>query len=1304
MIYTIFADGNLLYSSQYANDERAVINPTLKVEMGKAGALDFTLLPTHYLYTQIHEMLTEVTVACDGYELFRGRVTKVTDDFFRHRKVSCEGDLAYLLDTVTYKITDTFTPRTLLQFCIDCHNSQLLDDNNEPYCESDAKKLFVVGDVTIDEADETVSIEMSSNQSTMQTIEGFLVNVYGGFLKTRYDDGKTYLDYVKDYNYVNNQPIRFGFNMQSMEKSNDAKDLYTVLMPIGSDDLTIDSVNDGSPFIEMPGLVAKYGRIIKTHTFDNVTEPRRLLQKAQKYITDNMPGFAASETFKIKAVDMHMFDGSIDQIVVGDVVQIVSEPHGVDVTKECLSISYKLEDPSNNEYEFGVPDQTKEQKDAKASKKISSGLGYSARSAAAEVKTVSSDVKSLGTQMAKGLEDTLNKIDKNKTDIETALATAKAELNQNIANNKELIDKNAENIETNTGEIEEAFNTISSNKTSIESALETAKTNLKNLIDDNTASINKNTADIETNTGDIEEAFNTISSNKTSIESALEQTKSDFNERIKTKADKGSLIQQINESQETQTINQGKIKLTPDAVINAVNGGKDSDRTDIIKPDKIQLGSGNEKLSDKIQLDSNNNVTLSTLLVGTTGSFVTLSNGSATAPTLSTTAGGKVRIVGSGTTQYYDLDASNVGKLVTDIQVIPSGSESNTFQLQQKTIGNPSWANVSPNGTFSRATSLSGTWSGANLTVTADPQGNTYDVYHRVGLKGPTGGGQPGASFSIVMEAQTEQDTSGYVERGSSYGYLALVGSRANANVVVGPNSDGSVVVGMLPVGSLYTTGKTDGETRAKNSVLRSVEWQDDGTNVDLLLNYSDDSTEIWTVTDDSNKIANSLSLSDDVALDTSTNHVKGYAYITGSGQDVGYYIKRSPIDVDVSSLVTDVTAAKNSVKVTGPTWQIAPSPSVIANYNIATFTTDAPSPSSSTPRSTALYILRAEEWVGNVMYVYLNHTNNSDTNRLARIKVDASDLVSDATTAGRNSVTVSAPTCGNQTPAVSDNAVRTTVNIKAVASNDNSNNADFALEKGTYNPTSSSTYHCVNLKEGGTVIGRCSVQDIYTTGKSDGWGDAAADGFLPTTADTSSSSITPSIPSSTVDGVPVSRTYSLDSDNSYVYLNTTVDGNTVTVARASNNSSGGGSGQGGIASVTATDPVGDVYDNHLLGEIKITPNSGSNVFRYIKLKPGTSWSSGKFPVNAYFSTTTTLPAGGSDVRIARIWIDPPDDYGSGASHSPSAGSVSLAGGSSSLGNRIRAGSISRPTAYSYIFFTASCGGTSKDFYISVGT
>ena len=106
--------------------------------MNKAGSLEFTILPSHRLYDSLEKMKTKVFQ--DYQLLFFGRVLNDTTDFYRQRKVYCEGCLSYLVDSIFEPSKGKRTVEEQLKKIIDCHNGQV-----------EADKKFTIGTITIDE-------------------------------------------------------------------------------------------------------------------------------------------------------------------------------------------------------------------------------------------------------------------------------------------------------------------------------------------------------------------------------------------------------------------------------------------------------------------------------------------------------------------------------------------------------------------------------------------------------------------------------------------------------------------------------------------------------------------------------------------------------------------------------------------------------------------------------------------------------------------------------------------------------------------------------------------------------------------------------------------------------------------------------------------------------------------------------------------------------------------------------------------------------------------------------------------------
>lgn len=390
-MFSIYVDGELLYRPD-GDIDCAATDPVLRLEMGKSGSLTFGLPVTNALYGRLQKLVSIVQVFYDEQEIFEGRVLTLTRDFDNTLQVECEGELSYLVDSV--QRNDAFTGKTteLLAEIISRHNEMV-----EPF------KQFKMGKVTVEERDITITgqsdkttdddgnfdyrqIEINSTtnewRDTLDYIETCLINYCGGYLRARRDaTGDLYLDWIADYYDQTTQTIEFGVNMLDLKEEDNVNDIFTILIPLGTNNLTIEEVNDGSPMLVDEERVAKYGRIIKTKTFDSVSKPETLKENGERYLREN--GFP-KVTLTINAVDLHQCDKNVEMIRLGDRVRVLSVPHSIGDYLVCTEIEYDLADPANTEYTFGQPTQSLTQRWRKDAQKSGGGGGGAAEAASEE--------------------------------------------------------------------------------------------------------------------------------------------------------------------------------------------------------------------------------------------------------------------------------------------------------------------------------------------------------------------------------------------------------------------------------------------------------------------------------------------------------------------------------------------------------------------------------------------------------------------------------------------------------------------------------------------------------------------------------------------------------------------------------------------------------------------------------------------------------------------------------------------------------------------------------------------------------
>ena len=385
-MFYLYADGKLI--SQPLEDSLIVLSPRLTLELGKAGSFEFSMPPTNAYYGEMRKLKTMITVNLDDTELFRGRVLSHDRRFNNVKKIYAEGELAYLVDSVQKTERYVGTTHDLFRKAIAAHNAQ-----------TDPEKRFTVGNITIENRDiiitgtseefedletgafdyKQIAINATSNDwpTTYDYIQSNIIEYCGGYLMTRRENGVTYIDLVSETGNSSIQDIQFGTNVLDITEEATAEEVFTVLIPIGDENLTIESVNNGSRELVDEAAKAEYGRIVKTRVFENVTDPNTLLENGRRFLAnhENVP-----VTFTVNAVDMHLIDKDISEIRLGDSVLVYSQPHGISMRLVCTRIEYDLENPANNTYTFGNPKQTLTQRyrqDKRKEENNSSGSGGS---------------------------------------------------------------------------------------------------------------------------------------------------------------------------------------------------------------------------------------------------------------------------------------------------------------------------------------------------------------------------------------------------------------------------------------------------------------------------------------------------------------------------------------------------------------------------------------------------------------------------------------------------------------------------------------------------------------------------------------------------------------------------------------------------------------------------------------------------------------------------------------------------------------------------------------------------------------
>lgn len=351
-MYRVLCDGKTLHDVR--DEEYMLLGPKVALELNKTGNFDFSILPRHPNEGIINKLKSKIEVYEDSELLFSGRSLTDEMDFQRTGQISCEGELAFLLDTVqrahTYgwdsgEVNKIETNVDIFRALIAEHNSQAGSD-----------KQFTVGTIDIDS--ERIKKLATNYETTWDFINTNFLGKYAGYLRVRHENGIRYLDYVKQYGKVSNQVIRFGENLLDLKKYTKAENIKTAIIPLGANGQTkITNINGGKDYVYNQEAVDLYGWIFEKVDFPDVVDAQTLLAKAQEYLKTCVN---LAITLELTAVDLHMIDVDINAIRLGDLVPCVSQQHGLlstmgDVSTYYLVSKYEidLENPANNKIVLG---------------------------------------------------------------------------------------------------------------------------------------------------------------------------------------------------------------------------------------------------------------------------------------------------------------------------------------------------------------------------------------------------------------------------------------------------------------------------------------------------------------------------------------------------------------------------------------------------------------------------------------------------------------------------------------------------------------------------------------------------------------------------------------------------------------------------------------------------------------------------------------------------------------------------------------------------------------------------------------
>lgn len=346
-MYKVACDGKTLHNDEL--HDLKISGGKVTLEIGKSGLFEFTIYPEHPYYENVKPVVSIIEVYRNEAIIFRGRALNVKYGFYNEKQVSCEGELAFLLDSIVAPHAYYSSFIEYLDYIIAIHNSQV-----------EEIKQFQRGTVTVGEFYPFEVVEDYAFETSLDVINKRMVEESGGYLQVRHEYGTMYLDLL-DYDMnianVSEQTITLGKNLVDIKRDVEGSEVFSGIIPLGAkigdteNRLNISSVNSGSYSITNADAVAVYGKIFKVVIFENITNASTLLSEARKYLAEN---FAAVNTIEITAADLSGMNPDLDSFQIGQWVKVESEKHfNQQQTFLIRKMTINLSNPADTKIEIG---------------------------------------------------------------------------------------------------------------------------------------------------------------------------------------------------------------------------------------------------------------------------------------------------------------------------------------------------------------------------------------------------------------------------------------------------------------------------------------------------------------------------------------------------------------------------------------------------------------------------------------------------------------------------------------------------------------------------------------------------------------------------------------------------------------------------------------------------------------------------------------------------------------------------------------------------------------------------------------
>ena len=316
-------------------DDPHVTDLPLKEGLSIVDSLSFKIYPNNPSYDKVFELTTKVKVLDlrDNTIRFTGRILDISNKMDNtgivYKEITAEGALSFLNDTKqrgSSYYSDNVTG--FLNQILSNHNSKV-----------EISKQIFVGNVDMP-GNVIHTCEFKTTLAEILAVQ----EIIGGNIRVREENGRLYMDWLQSFSSTTLE-VSLGINMKDMILSKDVTSLGTRIIPLGANNLTIETVNNGLDYLEDSNAKNIYGVIEKTVEYKDIEDPYILRNTCINELSvHTQPSYLLTSN----ALDLsYLTENKVEQFILGVNLHLLNRYMGVDAIYKVVNMDLDLLQPYN---------------------------------------------------------------------------------------------------------------------------------------------------------------------------------------------------------------------------------------------------------------------------------------------------------------------------------------------------------------------------------------------------------------------------------------------------------------------------------------------------------------------------------------------------------------------------------------------------------------------------------------------------------------------------------------------------------------------------------------------------------------------------------------------------------------------------------------------------------------------------------------------------------------------------------------------------------------------------------------------